>query len=223
MNFLKLKRIASRCIRVMFKAANLEVGNCLSDSSLALKRHDDAKNDIGKATLSNVCQMLKGVTGINVKMLVATLITIVFAACNEQGEVTPLEPNFVEITIPDAYKSLSNGRIPSEDIDDVILDVQITTTDGREVMGKIHLIMHDDETLSYFAMTENLLAETGLSPDYWVEALNANANGRIDLAQGCFTNCSEMYSDDRKRRRGCKAECWLEIALAVAAIVVAAI
>ena len=75
-------------------------------------------------------------------------------------------------------------------MDDVILDVQITTNDGREIIGKVHLIMPDDGTLSYFAMTENLLSETGLSVDYWVDALSADPTSRLaKVEDDCFSDC----------------------------------
>ena len=109
------------------------------------------------------------------------------------------------------------ARTSSDDVDEIIMDVKITTTDGREVIGKINFVMPDDGTLSYFAMTENLLTETGLSADYWVEKLNASSNGRIARTQGCFAKCKPMKKG--KGKGTCKAECWLDIAVKVATVV----
>jgi len=150
-------------------------------------------------------------------LLTATLFAVVFVACNEQTEVTPSEPEFVEVAIPDAYKSPSNGRVSSDDVDDLIMDIQITTTEGKEIVGKVHLIMPANESLSYFAITENLLEETGLSADYWIEAFNSNSNGRIARGEGCFATCRGMAKGEG--RGTCKAECWLDIAVKVATIV----
>ena len=150
-------------------------------------------------------------------MLFTMLFAIAFMACNEQSDLNPTEPEFVEVSIPDAYKSSTNGRTSSEDVDDVILDVQITTTDGKEIVGKIHLVMPDDESLSYFAMTENLLQETGLSADYWIESFNSSSpNGRIARTQGCFGDCPDKGEEGRGT---CRAVCWLDIAVKVATIV----
>ena len=149
-------------------------------------------------------------------MLFTMLFAMAFMACDEQGDLTSAEPEFVEVSIPDAYKSSVNGRTSSDDIDDIIVDVQITTTDGREIVGKVHLVMPDDESLAYFALTENLLTETGLSADYWVEALSSNSNGRIDRTQGCFGDCS---AKGREGRGTYRAECWLGVALKIAQIV----
>lgn len=152
-----------------------------------------------------------------VKVLFSILILTFFvSACNERTGITPPEPEFVEVTIPDAYKSNVNGRTTSEDVDDVVLDVQFTTADGKEIVGKVHLVMPDDESLAYFAMTENLLAETGLSPDYWVESLSATPNGRIAGVQGCFAACRDMKKGEG--RGACRAECWLDIAVKIATI-----
>ena len=153
---------------------------------------------------------------LKVSFLSATFLTIAFGACNDQTEAIPSEPRFVEVTIPDAYRSTASGKIPSEEVDDVILDVQITTNDGREIVGKVHLIMPDDGTLSYFAMTENLLSETGLSVDYWVDALSADLTSRLAKTDGCFANCKGMSGSDK---RTCKAVCWLEIVSTVVSII----
>ena len=150
-------------------------------------------------------------------MLFTMLFVITFMACDEQSNLTLTEPEFVEVSIPDAYKSSTNGRISSEDVDDVILDVQIITTDGKEIVGKIHFVMPDDESLSYFAMTENLLQEIGLSADYWIESFNSsNSNGRIARTQGCFGDCPERGTAGSGT---CRAECWLGIAVQIATIV----
>ena len=148
--------------------------------------------------------------------LTATLFVVVFVACNEQVEVNPSETEFVEVSIPDTYKPSSTSRVSSEDVDDVVMDIQITTTDGKEIVGKVHLIMPDDESLAYFAVTANLLTETGLSADYWVEAINSNSNGRIARTEGCFGDCPARGSEGSG---ACRAECWLEVALKVAQIV----
>jgi len=149
--------------------------------------------------------------------LFAMLFSVAFIACDEQNDLTPAEPGFVEVSIPDAYKSQTNGRTSSDDVDDLTMDVKITTTDGKEVIGKINFVMPNDGTLAYFAMTENLLSKTGLSADYWVEALNSNSNGRMARTHGCFAKCREMEKGEG--RGTCKAECWLDIAVKVATVV----
>ena len=145
-----------------------------------------------------------------------------FYACDEKTEVNPkAELEFIEVTIPNAYKSATNDKSSSNEVDDVTMDVEITTIEGKEIEGKIHLVMPDNESLSYFAMTENIFAETGLTPDYWVEALSANTNGRLLKPQGCFGNCTAKFGKGGKKngKGACKANCWLDIAVKVATII----
>ncbi len=129
---------------------------------------------------------------------------LIWYGCTEQPEIA--EPEFVEVVIPDAYKSNSNSITASDEVDDLVLDVLIITTDGKEVTGKVHLIMPDNETLSYMAMTQNIFDETGLTPEYWIEALQTNSDGRISRTKGgCFAKCRDMKKGEG--RGTCKAEC----------------
>lgn len=149
-------------------------------------------------------------------LLTITFITIMIFGCNDQPDITPLEPTFVEISIPEVYKS-SEIDLKSAEIDDMIIDVQMTAADGKDIIGKIHFIMPEDGTLSYFAMTANLLDETGLTADYWIDAIAANSGARTaQVAGGCFAACRKL--EKGKGRGSCKAECWLDVAVKVATI-----
>ena len=151
----------------------------------------------------------------------AVLIAVTtFYACDEKAEVSPKsELEFVEVTIPNAYKSTVNDRSSSDEVDDVIVDVQFTTNDGKEIVGKVHLVMSDDETLSYFAMTENLLSETNLTADFWISGTDAT-NGRRGIGT-CLKNCKGMEKGEGKG--WCKAGCWIELAAKVAGVIAAII
>tara|TARA_B100001250_G_C19685008_1_gene737634 strand:+ start:108 stop:602 length:495 start_codon:yes stop_codon:yes gene_type:complete len=156
---------------------------------------------------------------------ILTLMIIVLTvgvSCDDSTNDVTTSLNFVEVKIPDSYQALPSGRTASEDVDDEIIDIKVQTVDGKEIIGKVHLVMTNDQTLSYFAVTENILEETGLTTEYWIEAMNASSNGRIVKTHGCFSDCNDDY--EKGEGRGlCKAECWLDIALKVAPIVIAVI
>ncbi len=149
------------------------------------------------------------------KSLILLLVAgFAFNACTDQGEIKPDEPEFVSVVIPDAYKTQDNARTSADDVDDVTVDVQITLDNGDIVTGKARLVMHGDESLSYFALTENLMEAADLSPDFWVES-NGQSGSRM---MGCFSNCKRDF--EKGDGLGlCKAECWLQIAIIVIAIV----
>ena len=147
----------------------------------------------------------------NLKTTVAILTIFTFStACNPQDEIAPAQSEFIEVAIPDVYKSSANSRTSSYEVDDLILDVQMTTTDGKVVAGKVHLVMPDDGTLMYLAVTENILNTAMLTPDFWQQALNQpHSNARSYGSQGCFASCRGMKKG--KGRGTCKALCWLQI------------
>lgn len=84
--------------------------------------------------------------------------------------------------------------------------------------------MPDDGTLSHFSMTENLLTETGLTADYWVQALKEQSGmQKMQREMGCFAECRGIPKKEKgKKGNGkgeCKANCWLDVAVKVATIV----
>ena len=160
--------------------------------------------------------------------LCVILFSIAFIGCDEQNDLTPSEPDFVEVSIPDAYKATyPNGRTTSEDSDIYEMDVKVIKDDGTEVIGKMRFTMPatSDEMLERFELTSNLISETDLSSDFWINnsGSNSQSNGRIQGS--CIASCQEAFTDDEgdkiKGRGACKAECWAQTAIKVAAVVVA--
>ena len=155
----------------------------------------------------------------NLKTTLSILAIFIFStACQQQDEVS-IQPEFVEVEIPDVYKSSINSRTAYPEVDDLIVDVQLTTIDGKEVAGKVHLVMPDDETLIYMAVTENILSSTKLTPDFWKQAIGRyHATSRKYESQGCFASCRGMKKG--KGKGTCKALCWLQIIKDVATVIV---
>ena len=148
----------------------------------------------------------------NLKTTLSILVVFTFLiACDQQEQATPTLPKFVEVAIPDAYKSgIGDHNAFDDDVDDVILNVKLTTADGKAVDGKVHLIIPDDGSLMYLAMTENMLNTATLTPDFLEEALRQHdPNARQFGSQGCFAGCRDMKKGQGKGT--CKALCWLEI------------
>ena len=154
----------------------------------------------------------------NLNAALPVLLVLIFSvACNRQNDVVPTQPKFVEVTIPDAYKANESGQGAGPEVDDLILDIQMTSETGKEVFGKLHLIMPDNGTLKYLAVTENILKTAKLTPDFWKEALNQHLlNGRKSGSQGCFATCRGMKKG--QGRGTCKALCWLQVVKDVALV-----
>lgn len=60
----KLEIISKRYAKLAFNKSNFEVGGGLSMSKFASNRHEDAKNDRGKLTFGQTCQLFKKATGV---------------------------------------------------------------------------------------------------------------------------------------------------------------
>lgn len=60
---LTLEQIAARYSSIEFNNNNFEVGGGLSNEKFASRRHEDARNDAGKLTFGEACQMFKRATG----------------------------------------------------------------------------------------------------------------------------------------------------------------
>jgi len=79
---------------------------------------------------------------------------------------------------------------------------------------------------SIFEMaSSNLISETNLSSDFWLNnsGSNSQSNGRIKSS--CIASCQKQFTDDNgdkiKGRGAYKAECWAQTAIKVAAVMVA--
>ena len=154
----------------------------------------------------------------NLKTTLSILAIFIFStSCDQEGQIAPSQPEFVEIEIPDVFKSSTGSSTSYTDVDDLVLDVQMTATDGKEVTGKVHLVMPDDGTISYLAVTRNIFDTAKLTPGFWQQALDrAPSNGRVYGTQGCFASCRVMKK--RQGRGTCKALCWLQIIKDVASV-----
>ncbi len=160
------------------------------------------------------------------KNLFTLLILAVLAvACSdEKAEITPAEPEFISIAIPETYRTnLENQR--SNELDVAEVGIKVTKEDGEVVIGKMRFTMPatDDETLVNFEMTENLLNGTGFTESFWVDQAKIQT-GQQRIASSCIASCQKEFTKDGKKvpgRGACKAECWAKTAIAAAAVVVA--
>jgi hypothetical protein len=158
-----------------------------------------------------------------VKTMLFLLLSISFCGCNQDSEINTIEENienFISIDIPKNYKAESLGERTSEneeDIDDVTLDVKVTVN-GKEVIGKIRMVVHSDNKLSYFAVSENIVEGTTLSPNYWVEAYQGSLEGgRITKITG---KCDCSGYDKGDGREKCRANCIIGIATTIIIVIV---
>ena len=175
----------------------------------------------------------------NLKILfTATLFAIVFTACDEQTELTPPPPEseFVQVEIPDSFAhDISNGRT-HEVVETEIMDIKVTTNTGQEVFGQIRFTMPStsEETLINLEITNNLIEETELTPDFWINYNSSeNLSSRV-LSSSCIADChaqNPRENDDRDNSKNknhidrfwCKVECWAKIIIPAAAAVALAV
>ena len=149
--------------------------------------------------------------------------------CTEQPEVAP-DLSFSEVVIPDNYKSaISNGIGAPTEFEVEEIDVKVITNEGKEIIGKLRFTMPvgDEETLIKFEMTNNIFGETPLTPNFWIiNDLETNTSEARISGSSCIAGCQTAFTIDGEKQKGrgaCKALCWLEVVIAVAAVVVAAI
>jgi hypothetical protein len=141
-----------------------------------------------------------------------------FSSCNEQLEVSESEFEFSKVTIPSHLKSTL--KIASETFVDE-MDVKVITEDGREIIGKMRfeIPLGDEEKLVDLEITTNLLTDTELTEDFFVNYDDSN-NLKATMGIGaCLKNCNGIEKGDG--RGWCKAGCWGELALKAATVVVA--
>lgn len=144
-------------------------------------------------------------------------LTLFFASCSEENDATDNEINFVSVEIPNDFKAPGNGRVNSEDIDEVTFEVTVITEDGTESVGYGRMIFPDDESISSFELSENIFTETGLDSDFWVNAVSDFSAGRVDATNG-GCNCKELY-EKGEGRGNCRLRCWGGVVIAVGVVV----
>ncbi len=157
-----------------------------------------------------------------VKIILPLLLSVILFECTENSEINAIEENnnFISIAIPEDYQAESKGERTAEndeDADDITLDVKVIV-DGKEVVGKVRMIVHSDDKLSYFAVSENIVSETSLSPDYWVDAYKSSLEGgRVAKTTG-KCNCSGYDKGDGRGK--CRANCIIGIATTVIVVII---
>ena len=164
--------------------------------------------------------------------VLALFLSIIFVSCNEKTDVIPNQSEFVNITIPDMYQTdYSTARTESDETHEVV--ARIIRKDGTEVVGKMRITFpsSDQEKLTKFEMSSNLIEEANLSSDFWIQLAKKKSSNKVQKVESsCIASCQEQYTDKDgnkiEGRGACKAECWAKTAAAVitaAAAVIAVI
>jgi hypothetical protein len=156
-----------------------------------------------------------------------TLMLLVILSCNQDEKLEEPINEFVNIDFPDTYKYKTSERASfNEDLIEVV--VEVVNEDGSVINGKMRFTMpeNSDEKLVKFEITQNLLDETKLDENFWLN--NDSGNEFENLRKlGCLANCQKEWTDrdgEKIKGRGlCKASCWAQTAAKVAAVVVAVI
>jgi hypothetical protein len=156
-----------------------------------------------------------------------TLMLLVMLSCTQDEKLEEPINEFVNINFPDTYKYKNSERASfEEDVKEVV--VEVVNEDGSIITGKMRFTMPDnfDEKLLKFEMTQNLIDQTELDENFWVN--NDTGNEMENLRKlGCIASCQKEFTDDDGEKiqgRGwCKANCWIETAAKVGAVVVAVV
>lgn len=157
------------------------------------------------------------------------MFSILLVGCDKNSEETSKD-DFVQITIPTIYQVQSggntvSGKTQSLQTESEVINVKIINEEGKEVIGKIRLTMpYDDSfTLANLEMTSELLGTGGLTKDFLVDYYSSQTSKNSSTASnqlGCFGDCKTKYKKNEGRGL-CKAECWLNILIKVAPIILA--
>ena len=139
-------------------------------------------------------------------------------ACNDEEEGPNEELEFTSIAIPDDLRGDDSAGI---EVDKA--EVEITTKDGRKVVGMVRITMPagDDERLVRFEVTRNILLAADVDSNFWINSV-ISGNGRVDSGIGsCLEGCSKIEEPEKNEVRNCKRLCWAVAVLTVVAVVVA--
>jgi len=149
------------------------------------------------------------------------IISVGIISCSEEQGLKN-EEVFASVAIPDSYKNSSTNGRTSSATDEVIRDITVTTTSGKVVHGKVKLtIPIEGDGLVGFEITQNIFDQTELTPTFWTDGVSKqnNAGGRIASIGECLAGCQEIPKGEG--RGWCKAGCWIELAAAVAIVIIA--
>jgi hypothetical protein len=159
-----------------------------------------------------------------IKILFLSIVLLISWGCNKPLEAIEPDLSFSEVAIPDNLKSTipNNGRTSTE-VEEI--DVKVIASDGKGIIGKMRFTFPSGEenTLTKFELTSNILALTALTPEFWTDFSenNSNPNGRVTGIGSCLKDCNSQAKG--AGRGACKAGCWLELAISAAVVVVAII
>ncbi|MCF6240619.1 MAG: hypothetical protein L3J74_04655 [Bacteroidales bacterium] len=126
--------------------------------------------------------------------------------CSQQTEVSEPEYEFTEVAIPDIYKSDLKQYGEIEELEDFIY---VIGKNGKEVKGKLRIVLPVDSKECQFIsieLTKNILAETAITKDFFVQYVNNSRLKSTKDVADCFEKC-----DDRPHPGWCKFWCVVEI------------
>lgn len=154
----------------------------------------------------------------------AVSIISLISSCAEQGETLPDTDlvEFVAVTIPDAYKATCADIEEATDISDLIVDVVLTTEQGEDVYGQVHLVAVGGSKLSLFEVSPNILHENDWANSFLREGFDSKV---LSKEESCTDVCKKNYLDEEGNKlpgyNECVADCWVIPGVAVAVIVLA--
>ncbi len=142
-------------------------------------------------------------------IFIFALIAVVFSWDKQEVTNENSKFEFVDIAIPDIYKSNLKSTYEEETLEEF---VTILNKEGKEITGKLRITLPitDGCKIVKLELTENILQETDITTDFLVEYANGSNLKSTKNVADCFETC-----DGRNREGWCKFWCVVEVLTSV--------
>ena len=156
--------------------------------------------------------------------LMVVFVAIAFMSCDKTQE-TLKEPDYREVRIPENFGitdfQKSNNAIVIIPEEERIVEKEFyLQLPDKEIFGTQVIELDENGNMINLKISDNVFIETGLDTDFLLDYIEKNPNG--DLSKG-IGSCLKACGDESIEHPGwCKAGCWAELAIQVAAVVIAA-
>ncbi|MDK2979169.1 MAG: hypothetical protein PWP52_1883 [Bacteroidales bacterium] len=162
------------------------------------------------------------------KLFIITLMVIfgatAFMSCDKTQE-TLNESGFRDVRIPENFgitdfQKSNNAIVIIPEEERIVEKKFYLKLPDKEIFGTQIIELDEIGNMINFKISDNVFIETGLDTNFLFDYIEKNPNS--DLTKG-IGSCLKACGDESIEHPGwCKAGCWAELALEVAAVVIAA-
>lgn len=156
--------------------------------------------------------------------LTVVFMATAFVSCDKTQE-TMKESGFSEVSIPESFgiidfEKYNNALVIIPEEERIVEKKFYLKLPNKEVFGTQIIELDEIGNMINLKISDNVFLETGLDTDFLLNYIEKNTNGDISTrAIGpCLKACAGV-----EHPGWCKAGCWAELVVKIAAVVVAAI